>query len=338
MVGALGGRNTTILFGNSGLDTDTRSGGRFTAGYWLDSCAETAVEGSFFFLGERTPRFAVASSSGFPVLARPFVNANTMRQDVQLTAFPGQARDSITVETPSRLWGAEADLRCKLCCGCNYRVDLLGGFRYADLDEGLHITENATSEVPFTSETGVPFPAGTNVVVSDRFDTHNQFYGGQVGLDAELRRGRWSLDLRSKVALGDMHEVVNINGNQLLTGPRGVPQQTFPGGLLALSSNSGRHERDRFAVVPEVGFTLGYQLTDRVRVSAGYTFLYLSNVVRPGDQIDPVLDPRRIPNFVHLNPAEAPHPGFVNPARPLFAFRETDFWAQGVNFSLEFRF
>jgi hypothetical protein len=175
-------------------------------------------------------------------------------------------------------------------------------------------------------------------MVSDRFDTRDQFYGGQVGLDAELRRGRWSLGLRSKVALGDMHEVVNIGGNQLLTGPRGAPQQAFQGGLLALSSNSGHHERDRFAAVPEVGLAVAYRLTDHVRVSAGYSFLYLSNVARPEDQVDGVLDPRRIPNFAHLNPAEAPHPGFVSPARPLFEFHETDFWAQGVNFSLEFRF
>jgi hypothetical protein len=28
----------------------------------------------------------------------------------------------------------------------------------------------------------------------------------------------------------------------------------------------------------------------------------------------------------------------VGPARPAFGFRETDFWAHGVNFGLEFKY
>jgi hypothetical protein len=335
--GALGNRNTTILFDGSNIESDEHSGGRFTAGYWLDDCGDTALEGSFFILGQRSSRFLVASSAGFPVLARPFFNANAMKQDVQLTTFPGVARDSISVTAPSRLWGAEGDLRRNLCRGCNYRVDLLGGFRYLELAEGLHLTENSTAEARFTSQTGAPFPAGSTVLVSDRFDTRNQFYGGQVGFDAEWHAGRWSVDLRTEVALGTMHEAIDVGGNQVITSPGGA-RQAFLGGLLALPSNIGPHDRDHFAVAPEVGVNVGYQLTPRVRLSAGYNFLYLSNVVRPGDQIDTVLDPRLIPNFVHLNPTEAPRPGLVSPPRPVVDPHETDFWAHGVNLSLEFHF
>ena len=35
--------------------------------------------------------------------------------------------------------------------------------------------------------------------------------------------------------------------------------------------------------LPEIGVNVGYDVTPRLRVQAGYTFLYLSNVVRPGD-------------------------------------------------------
>jgi hypothetical protein len=63
----------------------------------------------------------------------------------------------------------------------------------------------------------------------------------------------------------------------------------------------------------------------------GYSFLYLSSVVRPGDQIDRVLNVTRIPNFV---------PGAVpsGPLRPMPLIHDTDFWAQGINFGVEFRF
>jgi hypothetical protein len=46
-------------------------------------------------------------------------------------------------------------------------------------------------------------------------------------------------------------------------------------------------------------------------------------VVRPGRQIDPVLDINRIPNFGTAPPATS--------VRPTVPFAQTDFWAQGVN-------
>jgi hypothetical protein len=107
--------------------------------------------------------------------------------------------------------------------------------------------------------------------------------------------------------------------------------RTAVGGLLALPTNIGHFSRDRFSVVPEIGVNLGYQLTDHLRAYVGYNFLYWTNVVRPGAQIDRVLDVTLIPNF--------PVPGAVPTGqnRPMVPFKENDFWAQGINFGLEFR-
>jgi hypothetical protein len=52
--------------------------------------------------------------------------------------------------------------------------------------------------------------------------------------------------------------------------------------------------------------------------------LYLSEVLRPGDQLGLPLD---LTPLIGL-------PGAVGPVA--FRFLETDFWAQGVNFGLEF--
>jgi hypothetical protein len=327
------GPGGAILFGGDSIDNEERSGGRFTAGYWFDCCQTNAIEGSFFFLGERSVNF----TSSLPSLARPFFNAATGMVDVEATSVPGALRGTININMPSRLWGAELDWRHNLCCGCWYRVDLLAGFRYVDLKEGLHIMEEVTVLPGATTMfPNFPFPAGTVALLSDRFDTRNQFYGGQVGLDTELRRGRWTLDLTTKVALGDTHQVVDIGGNTAFLPPGGRPM-VFTGGLLALSSNIGHFERDRFSVVPEAGVTLGYQLTDAVRLFAGYNFLFWSNVVRPGEQIDPVLNPRLIPNFCKLQPSQCP-PNNVTLARPMFQFRETSFWAQGLTAGVELKY
>jgi hypothetical protein len=323
--GFLGNPTTQVLFGGGNLDRNTSQGGRITAGYYLDECGQTALEVSGFILGQESARF-MASSAQYPVIARPFFNLNQNQEFSQLVAFPGVSTGNVQINAPSRMWGAEANLRCNLCSDCNCKVDALGGFRYLDLNESITIQENlqglAGAPAPFTN-------ARTTVV--DRFATHNQFYGGQVGLDAELRRGRWSLDLLGKVALGDTHQRLTIDGSEQIVAANGTVSN-FRGGLLALPSNIGRYNRDRFSVVPEVGISLGYQLTEHLRLSVGYNFLYWTNVLRPGNQIDRVVDVTQIPNFniAGVNP--------VGQNRPAVPFKESDFWAQGLTVGIEFRY
>src|SRR4029078_10312504 len=104
------------------------------------------------------------------------------------------------------------------------------------------------------------------------------------------------------------------------------------GGLLALPSNSGQFSRDRVAVLPELGFNVGMRISSHLRATLGYTFLYLSNVVRGGDQIDRTINPTQRPGLLGT-------PGtLAGPARPLFAFQDNHFLAQGVNAGLEFRY
>ena len=47
---------------------------------------------------------------------------------------------------------------------------------------------------------------------------------------------------------------------------------------------------DKFAVVPEVGFNVGYQVTPHLKFFVGYSMLYWSRVLRAGDQVDPMID------------------------------------------------
>jgi hypothetical protein len=100
------------------------------------------------------------------------------------------------------------------------------------------------------------------------------------------------------------------------------------GGLLALRSNIGSHERDDLAFVPEVGLNIGLQLTRRLKTQAGYSFLWVSRVARAGEQIDPVVNVTQFPILSGNGP-------LIGPARPTLKFAETDFWAHGLNFGLE---
>jgi Putative beta barrel porin-7 (BBP7) len=335
--GTLGANGTTPIVGGSTTSTGPTSGGRFTAGWNFDPCGNCGIEASFFFLGSKIDTF-LASSAQFPVLARPFFNVNTGMQDRELTASPGllpadffKLQSAITVQNFTDLWGIEVNYRRLFCSDCNYSVSGLLGFRYLDLHEGLSITENVLS---LQAVPGFPiFDPGNQIMVADSFQTRNRFYGGQIGLDGEYSRGRWFVGGRVQVGLGVTHETIDIGGSQTVTTPAGQ-RTTFNGGLLALPSNSGSFSQNKFAVVPQVGVKLGYNLTDNVRVFAGYDFLYWSNVVRPGDQVDTNLNVSQIPNFGN-NPAFVPPSNIV---RPIVPFRTSSFYAHGVSAGIEVRY
>jgi hypothetical protein len=332
----LGAPGTVSLFGGpEPVSNELRSGARFSAGWWFDCCQSNGIDASFFFLGPRSVHLDV-NSNEFPIIVRPFTSTATGAQSIEVTARPGQATGGLTIDSSSYLWGADVNWRHNLLCGCNYRVDGLLGFRYLDLHEALTIREDLTTSATFGAGMGDAANfANTRFLVLDRFDVRNQFYGGQVGLDAEFRRNRWSLDVTGKLALGSTHQVADVIGSEVLLRP-GVAPQAFPGGLLALPSNIGQHTRDNFSVVPEVGVRVGYNLTDNLKVFVGYNVLWWTSVARPGDQIDTNLNPRLIPNFTRIFPGAAP-PGSPNLATPTFQFHDSTFWANGMTAGLEYR-
>src|SRR5262245_37421473 len=325
--GALGAPGTQILFGNERLDALGQSGGRFTAGYWFDDCCQTALEGSYFFLGQGSQNF-LATSDQFPVLARPFFNVNTGTQDRQLTASPGTSpgdifnlTGQISVRMPTFLQGAELNLKRRCLETCNLEVNGLVGFRYLNLQEGLVIQENGQS-LRAVEGTDL-FNPGTLFQVRDSFGTRNNFYGGQVGASAEWKRDRWFVDGSVKVALGVTHQSLAIDGGQVFIAPDGTAS-AFTGGPLAAPSNMSHFSGSRFSSARQVGVKLGYQINDNVRVFVGYDFLYWSDVLRPGDQVDTVINVTQVPNFC-LNSAFCPP---SNAQRPAVLFRNSNFWAQ----------
>ena len=268
-----------------------------------------------------------ASSSGSPILARPFFDATTGRPNSELTSFPGLVAGSVYANAGSTgLLGADALLRASLCRGCNYQLDMVGGYRYLRLSDHLGVAEDLVS----TSAANPNFvPQGTTIALADQFDTRNEFHGFDFGFKGELRRGPWVLRGLAQMAVGDNHEVVNISGTTTVSVPGFPPPVTRVGGLLALPSNIGHYSKDRVAVIPEFGARLGYQVTPHLQVFAGYTLLYWSEVVRAGNEVDLVVNPTLLPG------SGLPATG---PRRPTPLLTDSSFWAQGIDLGLEFRF
>jgi hypothetical protein len=319
--GTLGNPQTTVLYGDQRANNNFRNGFMVTAGFWLNEQQTCGIEGNFFFLGNSN-QGATFSSTGGQIISRPFVNALTGLQDVELVSYPGVLAGSTSSRVSNSVLGAGVNGISNLCCSPCGRLDLIYGYQYLNIADEVLIRENLTA-LP-----GSNVPAGTNYLIEDRFRTSNNFHGGMIGLSGERRFGAFFVGGRASVALGVNYQIIDIDGSTTITPPGGTPQ-TFPGGLYTQTSNIGHYTRTAFAVMPQVGLRVGAQLTPHARVFVGYNFLYLSNVVRAGDQIDTRVNPNFLP------PATAPVAG---PQLPAFTPKTTDFWIHGISVGFEYRF
>jgi len=315
--GILGLDSTSILFGGGDVNTDMHSGGRLTLGWWLMPC-ELAVEANYLGIGRETTELSGNAAEHW-ILARPYFDLATNTDAAMLIAHPELLDGSITAEASTELQGAEVLVRrIFLNNGCQ-QAGFLVGYRFARLDERLEIGHQSEWD-----EAQGQIAAGTTREVFDLFDTQSRFHGAEAGFLYLEQRGRWSLELLAKLALGSSRSEVTIDGETVTTTPGGGSTASV-GGLLAQQTNVGHYGQDDFAIIPELGVTLSYMLTPRLHASFGYTFLYWSKVARPGDQID-------------LDVSQLPPDGPTGARRPEFTFLTTDFWAQGLNFGLEYRF
>lgn len=324
--GILGVDGTSILFGGQGVNSEAQSGGRLTLGWWFDPCRRLGIEGDYFALGKARETFD-ESSTGNPILARPFYDVVEGQENATLTAFPGIIQGQIRAEATTTFQGAGVRAVYNLACGdgcgmgcftpcpvqTGYRFDALVGYRFVRLDDRVTVDENS-----------VAVDGGGTFLINDFFDTQNQFHGVDLGSKWSFCQGCWSLDLLSKIGLGNTNSRIRINGST--TTVEDGDANTFTGGILAQRTNIGTYEYNEFAVVPELGVNVGYQINPCWRATLGYTFIYWSRVARAGDQITRDLNTGLLP------PEDDP---VTTHLRPNFALHYTDFWAQGMTVGLE---
>jgi hypothetical protein len=310
-----GGR---VLFGDSNVDMEDRSGGLFTLSMPLNEEKTIGVHATYFFLGSRTVTFVGGGNGGpdSPIVGRPYVDALTGADAFRTVAAPGVADGFVHVGLTSRMQGVEANGVGNVLGGEHYQIDLLSGFRFVQLAEGLQVVERERYLA------GAGDLAGTVFAAEDKVSTNTRFYGGQLGTRLEFRRAGAFMNFTGKLAFGDCIEVVRFSGTSITNTPDG---RTFAptGDLLATRTNVGRYAHESFALLPEFDLRVGYAVGDQARFFVGYTLLYLTDAVRPGDQIDATFNPS---------------PGAGGPARPAAVLHTTNFWAQGLTLGFEYSY
>nr|WP_231603234.1 BBP7 family outer membrane beta-barrel protein [Neorhodopirellula pilleata] len=332
--------NGTVLYGDDEVLDGRMDGYRFDFGFWFDNCHTWGIGAGFFGLDRETEGFSGGNDNS--TLVRPIITVlpnladptalGDLEEAVALVNDPTRDHNgSLNIDVNSELSGWDLYVRhftrgqsgcaCTGPCGCPTawctRSEHRFGFRQVELDEGIAINSSVLIDQ-------TPNPA-LSFVLNESFRTRNQFNGIDVGWFHTRSIDYWNFDIGLRLAAGNTNQQVRIAGDTVVNGTA----PAVSGGLLALNSNIGTYERDEFSIIPELNLKLGYQLTDQLKATFGYTFLYWSNVVRPGDQIERIVDQDQIPN------SNAPTP--TDRVFPRFAFDNTDYWAQGLSFGLDYR-
>jgi hypothetical protein len=306
--GALFSPITFPQLGGGRLLNDFRPGFRLNLGMWFGCDSVHGLDLGFIHLGGLSEQFIGSSGPGGVVLARPLVNGLTLTNVGLPVAgpFPG----GITASADTSFLGFDVNYRRRLKNDCHCQLDLLAGFRYLHLGDSVDVWQTS-AQVLNPAALTVPTTAGA--LVHDRFSTRNNFYGPQVGLIAQLGLGGgfW-VELLTKVALGVTAASATTDAST-----RTAAGLVLPTGVLVGPTNRVSDTTGYFAVVPEAGVKLGYSVSETVRLTAGYTFLYWSEVRRAPEQIDLTV---------------------LAPGRPAFRNDTTDFWLQGWTLGVELRY
>ena len=316
--GRIGAPSTSVLFGARPQNLGAFSGVRITGGCWFTRDPVLGAEFSVFVLPGRKAHFQAASNQApSQLLALPFVNetSGAAVQDSIILAQPGISNGGATATSSSSLWGLEANALRRWDRGFNTRpaLSLLGGVRFLQLNERFDFG---------SASSGL---GGVNR--GDEIHTLSSFIGVQIGARAVRRLGRFSLEVTGKTGLGATNNQITLAGHanavgfgspQFLVLPNGNPTET--------PADISHNFLYAFSVLPEVQARLNYDWRPRLRLSAGYDFLYWTRLVRPGDQID-----------TRANLANATS-ALAAPIQPVPLDRTSDFWLRGWSLSLTYHY
>jgi len=327
-MGVLGLPNTSVLFGDGRVNDSNRLGTRATIGYGMMD----GWQADYMALETAVSEFSLASI-GTPILARPFYDVVSDAPNASIVAAPSvtvggiqgvNLRGSITAKETSQVQSAGAGIRRLLWLDTwqpftgYFRLHGIAGYRWFSLEEELSVSDSVFP-------VGTPFVLGSHTDRTDVFRTNNQFHGGEFGFITALHQNRWSFEWRTKLALGNMRQVVERRGWSTITDT--VNTTTTETGFLVQNTNRGRHVRDDFCLIPEIGFDIGLQMTPQWKALVGYTLVYVSQAAQPGEFVDLGIN-RVLAGGGTSNAGD----------RPAYVSQDTDFYAHGLTAGFEFKF
>ena len=317
-VGRLDRASTSIVYGEQKVGDWPHAGVRLRFGRYFRNRMASRIELGLLWLFEGSESFRADSSSGSPILARPFFNSATSvgSADAQILSSPGLADGSFTSDYRRQAVGLEPLVFTCLVGGRSEWLEGYFGYRFFWLRDQLTLRERL---VPAPGGLIAP---GTRFEVEDDFRADNFYHLLPLGLSWTGNRNRWRWNLRGEVGVGVVDHRIRIRGRtDSYSG--GTLVDTRDAGLLALATNSGTHRRTRFAWVPRLSFALHRSMTDTASVSFGYTMTILNDAVQAANHVPTTIDSENIP------PVSA-----TAGVDPRFAYQNGTVLVHGINLGL----
>ncbi|MBS0649396.1 MAG: BBP7 family outer membrane beta-barrel protein [Verrucomicrobia bacterium] len=358
--GAIGQPHPHVVLGKKSISMDLMQGFQVDAGGWIKS--EVGIEGSYFLLStaSRSKSITTSGEPGSHNYAVPIFDPTGVfglkgKAGETIFILPGPLEGpgffgQFQLQLRSRLQGVELSGLYRLINKESFQLRLLGGFFWFQLHEKLFLKAE-THAAPGASF-GHAF-----YNTADRFHTTNNFLAGQFKIDTRYQTHKWYLQAALQGALGAMLQEAKIKGSSETSGgnlfflTKGTASKVLPGGIFAEPSNSGTHQRNPMAWGFETKIRTGFEITKNIDVHLGYTFLWLSKVLRPGDQIDRKINSTGTalanasratvgtgPGPIPPDGPAAPAPAPTGPKRPKDRFKSATFWVQGLDFGIQFNF
>ncbi|MFM8270827.1 MAG: BBP7 family outer membrane beta-barrel protein [Gemmata sp.] len=323
----IAGQGNFVPLGAGPRDFGIFNGGRVTVGRWFDEDGELGAELVGFALQRKGDTQVFTDATGTPLVSAPVRGLNGVNTSYDF-ASPGLFTGGLGVSTATQLFGAELSLlhRWRGSDEECFRINTQVGYRHLQLHEQVNLFGRSQATGGMATFNGAVLPPGVTVSTSDSFRGRTEFHGAIIGAQAAGFHNNLSLTAFAKVGAGINLQVMRVDGSTTATGP-GATQTTF-GGVRALPSNFGRDTNTDFSMVGEFGIELAYHLTRRISVRGGYNLLFWSDVLRPGNAIDPVVNFTQVP----IDPTFGQSGGA---ARPVNVFRSSDFLAQGLVVGLQ---
>jgi hypothetical protein len=228
------------------------------------------------------------------------INANTQVASIPIVV-PRNIASQVYASANNFVGGGEVDLKGRDLIFGDVLFSGLLGFRYFQFNESLGVN----SIYDISQVQGTPSPdsiqrlrsnfsqyQSITSISSDNIKVYNNFLGPQIGINSNYNFKRFTFDCNGKLGIGVQHQVVTINSSTTQTfavnngdGTTSTPQiQKYAAGLLFSPYDVGRHSRNQFGLIPELNLKLGYRLFDRLKITAGYDFLMMANVLRASNQ------------------------------------------------------
>jgi hypothetical protein len=357
--GAIGQPGTQVVFGNKHYNFHRTAGVKASIGSYIGPDKNVSVDIDGFWIFSRTRHFSISANPGeAPLIARPYYDVRRASERARIVSSNSVATGffsgSSSALIKTQFWGGELNIGyhpcsqqavgCHTCgeiaarqkqpCDKNMTGGLFVGFRYLRLFEKLKIKDVMD---PFGTPSGLSFNGSTHPVTlpdslkdEDQFRTNNDFFGGQIGIKGDYAFNCWmSLGFYGKAAFGVTEQKYKSEG--WTTWESSVfGDQYAVGGVLVQPNNMVHEKKWKYAWVPEAGVNFSIEPFSHLRFLVGYSFLWWSKIVRPGEQINNEVNSGQIPG----------NAAFYTPAvqKPNNHLKETSFWLQAVNFGVSFDF